>query len=253
MDFIFLIQARLGSTRLPEKVLMKVFDNITLLELVYKRVLISKNSRKENVFVLTSKNPIDDRLEQYLIEKNINYFRGEENNVYKRFLDFLEKYKIDAKFIFRICGDNPFIEPLFINEMAHYLSDNENIDYLSYKDYKNIPAILTHYGLFCEAIKLSAFKKAKSLINNEYEKEHVTPIFYHTEYFNSVFLNMPDILYGKEYRFTVDTKEDMDVIMKILKNFKNVNFSYFDILEIIKKDNFILKKMLKNIIKNGKE
>ena len=253
MDFTYLIQARLGSTRLRGKMLLEIYNNKTLLELVYQRVLLSNNANPDNVFVLISNNPSDDIFEYYLIEKNINYFRGEEDNVYERFHNFLITSKIETKYIFRICGDNPLIEPIFIDEMAQYLKKNVDVDYLSYKDHKDIPAILTHYGFFCESIKLSTFKKAKCLINNNYEKQHVTPIFYNSQYFNKKFLDMPSILKNHEYRFTVDTKEDFNNIKYILKDFKNYNYSYMDVINLVENNPVLLERMQERILLNRKE
>lgn len=252
MDFIFLIQARLGSTRLPGKMLLKVYSNKSLLEVVYQRVLLSKYANNENVFVVTSHNTEDDILEKYLVQKNIKYYRGDEDNVYKRFLDFMISHNFDTKYIFRICGDNPLVEPIFIDEMVQYLK-KEDTDYLSYKDNNGKPAILTHYGFFCESINLSAFEQANSLITSDYEKQNVTPIFYNSDHFKKIFFKMPDILNKHDYRFTVDTKEDLYIIKNILNSFHEHGFTYKDVVRMVENNPLLLKNMKENILMNSKE
>jgi len=250
---LFLIQARLGSTRLPNKVLKKIDGNNTLLDIVYKRVNMSKYANKENVFVLTSNSPKDDKLANYLKLNNINYFRGNENNVYDRFFSFIsENIKSeDFDFIVRICCDNPFIEPKFIDNLIDI--KNNNFDYISYFDKKNNrPAILTHYGFFVELIKLETFVNSYYSINNKKYEEHVTPIFYEKNRYKKEYLAIPEILYNKEYRFTIDTQIDFNNARNILLEIDNLNFNYKQILQIVDSNIEIVNNMKKQINKNFK-
>ena len=113
MKIKILIQARLGSTRLPEKVLLPIVGEITLLEFVVNRVIKSKYVSKDDIVILTTDSAKDDNLVDFLNEKGYRYFRGSEDNVYKRFYDYLINSNCDA--FIRVCSDNPFIEPSFID------------------------------------------------------------------------------------------------------------------------------------------
>ena len=254
MDFQFLIQARSGSTRLPKKVLAKIYDRITLLEFVYHRVLLSNQANSENTWILTTSSSSDDSLVSFLKEKNINYYRGNEDDVFDRFEQFLISIDSKADYFFRICCDNPFIETTFINEMTDYIESNnsDSIDYLSYKNNKGKPAILTHWGFFCEAIKRESFLQAHKYITKSYQREHVTPIFYQSDYYQAHFLTMPSILNDKEYRLTVDTNEDLIIIESLLNKLKTINFSYIDILNFVKDNPTLLNNMRINMQNNIK-
>jgi len=253
MKYIFLIQARMSSSRFSQKIVTKLKGNISLLEFVYQRVLLAKCATRDNTIILISSNSNDDKLEKFLISKNIKYYRGDESNVYKRFYDYLKLQSQHYDYIFRICADNPFLEPQFINEMINFIENsNFKIDYLSYKDNKGTPTILTHYGFFCEMIKYSSFLIARNYITTDAQKEHVTPIFYKFDFFKTYFINIPDCLSNKEYRFTIDTKEDAKIIKEILCGFNNINFSYLDIIRKVEDNYYFQVKMFENIQLNIK-
>jgi spore coat polysaccharide biosynthesis protein SpsF len=249
MDFQFLIQARSGSTRLPKKVLAELCDDMTLLELVYHRVLSSHRANPDNTWILTTTSSCDDKLVSFLEEKHINYHRGNENDVFGRFSQFLISSESKADYFFRICCDNPFIETTFINEMTDYIESHncDTLDYLSYKNDKGKPAIITHWGLFCEAIKRVAFLQSHKHITEPYQREHVTPIFYQSDYYQAHFLLMPSVLCDKEYRFTVDTKEDLVIIKSLFNRLKTMSFSYIDLLNSVEDNPTLLDDMRINI------
>ncbi len=255
MKYLFLIQARTGSTRFPNKVLSLVNDKYNLIELVYFRTLLSKSATPENTVILTSDNRSDDKLVEFLDTKNILYARGDEDNVYGRFYNYLNSIEKKPEYIIRICGDNPFLEPLFIDEMIKYLEESQDkeSDYLSFETSDNIPVILSHFGFFCEIIKYNSFMKANSIIRNAAQKEHVTPIFYNTSFFKSKLLPISDELNNKKFRFTIDTESDLHIIKTILKKIENIEFSYMDVLQIVKEKKALVDLMSKNIIENEKK
>lgn len=102
MNFGIIIQARLGSTRLPGKILKDFYGGKTLLETVIEN--LKKTGAK--IIVATSVNPNNDKLETFLKERNITVFRGSEDDVLSRFIEAAEANGVDG--IVRICSDNPF-------------------------------------------------------------------------------------------------------------------------------------------------
>ncbi|MFA6923654.1 MAG: hypothetical protein WC223_05310 [Bacteroidales bacterium] len=258
----FLIQARIGSTRFPQKILTDIYNNLNLIDIVYNRLLVSKKVNTSDIVVLTTNNEKDNILVNYLKNNNIEYYRGDEKNVHGRFYKYLLQLNPKPQFFFRICADNPFIEPLFIDEMFDFIKKdkNNNIDYISYHTKEKLPAILTHYGFFCEMIKYDSFIDSLKFVNeycvnnncNDY-KEHVTPAFYKTKYFNSTFLEMPEVLNKKNLRLTFDSAGDYEVVKLIYNKLNTLNFNYLDVLKIIDGDKKLIGKMKKNIIQNTKQ
>jgi spore coat polysaccharide biosynthesis protein SpsF len=253
MNFIFLIQARLGSTRRPGKTLTHIKEGTTLLETVYNRVLEAKEATKKNVYVLTSTSPKDDPLVDFMEDRNILYSRGDEQNVFKRFYDFIISQKIKPDYIIRVCCDNPFLEPKFIDEMTDFLNntENSNIDYLSYSDAQGNPSMATHYGFFCEAISYNAYIHSSELDLTDIEKEHVTPQFYKSGKFSTMFLSMPKVIQDKFYRFTVDTENDLHVVRSVARYLPD-KFSYIDVIEIAQRDSEIMGIMAESVIGDKK-
>lgn len=251
MSLIFLIQARLGSSRLPNKILKHIFRTKTLLDFSYNRLLISKHITSNDITVLTTNSRIDDKLCDHLFKKNIKFYRGLESNVFERFYNFIIHLNEDNKYFFRICADNPFIEPIFLDKIINFIKHNDHYDYISYGN--KLPGILTGLGLFAEAIKTETFKRAYKLNRDSYQNEHVTPIFYENKnIFKCKFFSIPQVLNSNKYRFTVDTIEDLDVIRSIISKLNIMDFSYTDILNLIMKDEIILSKMKMNILNNQK-
>lgn len=228
MEFIFLIQARLGSYRLPKKVLKPVFQELTLLEVIYERVLLSKHANHENIYVLTSENIIDDELVNFLKSKNIKFFRGSELNVFDRFSSFLKSCNIQPAYFFRICSDNPFLEPLFIDKMCvSAINSINHEDYISYVDFDGTPIIQKKYGLFCELIKTSTFLQYK-LGEDEYSKENVTAFLYNSDIYKKIYLKLP--FENKSFSLCIDTNDDYLKALIIFNKLNKINFDYLEVI-----------------------
>jgi len=95
--FFFFIQARMNSLRLPGKVLMPLADGIFLVDFVYRRIRKSKFFTTERTYLLTSDNVEDDKLVEHFNRHKWNYFRGDEENVFKRFRDLAFNNRLEFK------------------------------------------------------------------------------------------------------------------------------------------------------------
>lgn len=249
---LFLVQARSGSTRFQNKVFENIYKNFNLLDLVVNRVTQSKFVNKKNMFVLIPNNENDNFLSEYLQSKKINCFRGDEFNVYKRFYDFLINNECD--YFFRICCDNPFIMPEFIDNMIlKCRKKNHKYDYISYCNKFGKPAILSHYGFFCEMIKYETFINSKKFVISNSDKEHVSSFFYNKNNFNNLFLKIPNKLDSYNIRLTFDTIEDLNVIRVLYLKLDKIDFSYTEVIDLLLQNNYLLKDMELNINKNIKE
>lgn len=255
MRYLFLVQARLGSTRLRNKVLMSLGEGErSIIQLVYERTIQAKEANKNNVVVLTTTLSEDDQLVQYLLEHKINYWRGESKNVFQRFYQFLQQTKDKPDYVVRVCADNPFVDPSFIDRLTDHVNMyGGDADYFSFKDYRGTPAILTHYGFFCELVRYDAFVEANTCIMNDLEREHVTPIFYRNSRFKTEYLDMPSELAADNLRFTVDTLEDFVRIKRIFNLLRNKShFSYKDTLGIVCDNPELVSSMEQSINTNKK-
>lgn len=254
MKYIFLAQARLGSTRRPGKTLTDIANGKTLLETVYARVMQAKEARKDTFFVITSDSPKDDPLVAFMEEKNIPFGRGDEQNVYKRFRDFLAALPEKPDYVIRVCCDNPFIEPEFIDQMTDMLNGltGDLPEYVTHADSQGRSSMATHYGFFTEAIRYDAYIRAEDLGLTDIEKEHVTPQFYKSGKFTTKFLPMPAELELHPYRFTVDTENDLKVVRTVAAELPE-KFSYRDVITIVQKYPELMSIMSDVILGDKKE
>ena len=214
-NIFFILQIRTGSTRLPGKMLMPFFNGKTIPEIIIDRLIIN-GVATENIVIATTNSSQDDKLVELLKHKECKIYRGDENNVLKRFIDAATQFK--TEFFFRICADNPFLNFKYIAEIIKSI-DLGKTDYASHYLENNIPAIKTHFGLFCEYTNLKTLKIIAALTNSTTDLEHVTPFIYeHAELFNIQKLQIPDLLTKNKWlRLTIDTQEDFEMAQTVYK------------------------------------
>tara|TARA_Y200000002_G_C22683173_1_gene664930 strand:- start:1455 stop:3029 length:1575 start_codon:yes stop_codon:yes gene_type:complete len=202
------LQARSDSNRLPLKSLVPI-NKIPLTVLCAKR-LMGKNF---NLTVLTSTNESDNYLAHMLKENNINYFRGNLNNVYKRFLDCAKDLNEDD-IIIRTTADNPFVDYSFVkNALNVFLVNNETYRGIDYKKH-NVP-----YGMSLEIFRKKLLLKYKNSLTKN-SKEHVTSHFY--KYANPEIVKKNKIKKDLSYlSCTLDTFDDYKKINSVFNKFKN--------------------------------
>lgn len=204
-----IIQARLSSTRLPNKMLLPL-NGKTVLENVVDRVKKAKNIDK--VIVATSNQPEDIQIENLCKSKKIICFRGDLNDVLDRYYQTAKKYKI--KHIARITGDCPLIDSGLIDKVADvYLSNNY--------DYISTGRIVSTFpdGLDTEIFNFNSLEKTWREAKLPSEREHVTPyIWKNTDKFK-VFTVINNIDLGN-YRLAIDEEKDYLLIKNIYENVK---------------------------------
>ena len=155
LKIAFFIQARMGSNRLPGKVLMPFDGDKSILEIITSK--IKANFKEIPLVICTSEAQIDDEIISFCDENNLDYYRGSEQNVLQRFLDAAAFYNVDI--IIRVCADNPFLSVDFLNELLAYFYKNQDADYWSFKNAQEIPVIKTHFGFFAEIVTKEALQK----------------------------------------------------------------------------------------------
>jgi spore coat polysaccharide biosynthesis protein SpsF len=225
MKIGIIIQARMGSSRFPGKILKKI-NNISLLELQYRRLINSKKTNK--IIIATSNKAIDNCIEELCIELDIPCFRGSENNVLDRYYQAAKSYDIDT--IIRSNGDCPFIDFAEIDKLIEIWESNyPKYDYIS-----NILEETFPLGMHIEIFTICALKKALNENLSKEDLEHVTPYLYRNpEKFNLLSVRNKEDL--SNYRWTIDYPEDLKFVEEIYKRLGTDNslFSMKDIINLL--------------------
>jgi spore coat polysaccharide biosynthesis protein SpsF len=246
MNIAIIIQARLGSTRLPNKILLDFHNGKCILEILYERLSLNNGYR---TIIATTVNPKDDILVDFCKKRGIDFFRGSEDNVLERFIEAARQF--DVTHIIRVCSDNPFIYAKDINRLSKMLSQYSNTDYISFK-IREVPSILTHYGFWAELVSLQALCVAAESNDNK-TKEHVTNYIYkNADKFNIKWLETSKVIEkNMNIRLTVDTVDDFINAQSIYKITGEL-FEPESIIEIINKMPEIKERMLIQIGENEK-
>lgn len=240
MSLGIIIQARTGSTRLPNKVLLK-FGKKTILEHVIQRV--KKVNFKKKVIIATTINKKDKKIVQIAKKNNCLFFKGSAQNVLKRYFECSKKFKLNT--IVRICSDSPFIDPKII-DTAYKIFKKKKYDYVSNIVNPTYPA-----GMSVEIFNFESLKKTAEAKTDKKEQEHVTPFIYKN---NEMFQikNFETKRNFKNYRFSVDFKKDFvamknlyEIMDKSKKNTLNHLIKLMDKNPKIKKINYYIKTPLR--------
>jgi len=224
MKTIAIIQARMGSKRLPGKVMMKIIGKPIIEHLIDR---VSKSGYINDIVVATSNKTENQELINFLKLKGIKFFIGDEEDVLSRY--YLTAKKYQAKNIVRITADCPLIDYSVIDStIKAYFEDT--VDYTSNIFPRSFPK-----GLDTEVFSFKSLEKAFKESNKKYDREHVTPYIRESGKFKiSNFSYKKDL---SHVRLTVDWKEDFILIDKIFNIFKpNALFTWLDIISIMDKD-----------------
>lgn len=228
MRIVAIIQARMGSTRLPGKVMMKI-QGKTVLDHVISRV--KQSNGIDDIVIATTTKPDDDIIAEEADRLNVKCFRGSEDDVLSRYYYSAKENKADA--VIRITSDCPLIDPKVIDKMVvkfKLLYIGNNVDYLSNTLKRTYPR-----GLDAEIIPFNKLEEAFNDADKTYQREHVTPYFYENpgkfilvNYFN-------DADYSN-YRWTLDTPEDFELITIIYEELYNGQHDFYlkDIIGLFK-------------------
>ena len=219
-----IIQARLGSTRLPKKVLADI-NGKCILEFLVQRI---RKSNLINKFILaTTDNYIDDILADKAKQLDLIVVRGSENDVLSR---FYKATKIsDAKYFIRVTADCPFLDHLLIDDLIKEFNSNK-YDYLS----NCFPPCLPD-GFDLEIFTREALIIANKKCTNKSFREHVTPWLRESGNFKVGFLSYKENF--KNLRLTIDEYEDLLLARELVLNFNvDVDTSWNEIIKILKKN-----------------
>ena len=222
MKVVAIIQARMGSTRLPGKVL-KDIEGESMLARVVNRL---RRSRLINeLLIATTDRAADDAIAAECRNCVVPVSRGDQDDVLDRYFRAAQLAK--AKVVVRVTSDCPLIDPEIADRtIAAFLA--ESPDYASNVLERTYPR-----GLDVEVISFDALARAWQGARNSYEREHVTPyIFERPEEFK--LLSVTGDADYSAFRWTVDTPEDLKFVQEVYARLKDTPaFSWNDVLELL--------------------
>ena len=220
-----IIEARMNSSRLPGKVMLKI-KNIPVLELLVER-LRNVNGLKK-IVIATTRNPKDDQIVKWAKKRKILFFRGSETDVMERVLKTAKKFNI--KNILNITGDCPLIDPQLISQFIEIYNKN-NCEYLNNCKYRSYP-IGMDIQIYPTKILEKSFKQTKE----RRHREHVTlHILENERVFNHLNIIAPPEINYPNLGLTLDEKLDFQLIKKIFNHFftKRNKFTCLDIINYL--------------------
>lgn len=222
---IAIIQGRMGSKRLPGKVLIRVNDRPLL---AYQLDRISKSKKLDRVVVATSTLDGDDVIESFCKDYGVECYRGSEDDVMSRYYECAKQYNPNA--VVRITADCPLIDPEIIDKVVQQFEDN-NVDYCG----NTVPPETSKFpdGSDIEVFSMQALEKASTEVKDKHRREHVTFQFWQDiNYTSSQYSQEKD---WSKYRITVDYPEDFEVVSYIINELKNkcIDGSLSEIINII--------------------
>jgi len=224
-NIVAIIQARMRSTRLPGKVMKDISGKPMLWHVIY-RVKYSKLINK--IVVATSTNKEDDIIENFCKENRILFYRGDEEDVLKRYYEAAKIY--NGNKIVRITSDCPLIDPEIVDiVIKEHLKDE--VDYTSNTIERTFPR-----GLDTEVFNFEALERANEMAKEKYQREHVTIFIYENPHLFKI-KNVRNFKDLSHLRWTVDEERDLIFVREIYKRLYKGNIFFMrDILEVLEKE-----------------
>lgn len=226
-----IIQTRMGSTRLPGKVMLELFGKPVIQHVIER---IGQSKEIDEIVIATTNLTQDDVIAKEAKKIGVKCFRGSEEDVLSRYYYAAAKYEIET--VVRVTSDCPLIDPFITDSIIKCFKDN-NFDIVTNAS-SDLRTRTYPRGLDTEVFSFSALEDAFNYAKEHYQREHVTPYIY--ENAKSIYYYKDSQDYSK-YRWTLDTCEDFELIKTIYtKLYKGEhNFYYKDILNLIEKYPFI--------------
>jgi spore coat polysaccharide biosynthesis protein SpsF len=191
-----IIQARMGSTRLAGKIMLRLGSKPLLEHILHRLSLLRHRAR---TVIATTFKPQDDIVEAFCKEKGIEFFRGSESNVLKRYYLCAKAYGFDT--IVRLTGDNPFVDVEELDRLIEMHTDSKS-DFSH--SFRSLPV-----GVGAEIFKFSALERSFSEAKSPHHLEHVDEYLLENPWlFKTTELTVTGPKNRPKVRLTVDTEED---------------------------------------------
>jgi glutamate-1-semialdehyde 2,1-aminomutase len=217
---VALVQARMGSTRLPNKV-MKPIGGIPMIELLLSR--LSQAKEVDQIIVATSVDQRNRPLIEHVTKLGYACEQGSENDVLDRFVQAAQAHQADV--VVRITGDCPLVDPALVDEVIRGFKA-AGVDYFNNIDPPTYPD-----GLDIEVCLFKALERANRETEKPFDREHVTPYLRQPGRFNTASMQNSDNL--SALRWTVDEPADFTVVETVFQYFHpRTHFTWGEVLQL---------------------
>ena len=220
MKVVALVQARMGSTRLPNKT-MRLIGGVPMIELLLSRLFQAKEV--DQIVVATSVDARNQPLVEHVRKLGFACEQGSENDVLDRYVQAARAHHADV--VVRITGDCPLVDPGLVDEAMRRFKV-AGVDYFS-----NINPPTYPDGLDIEVCTFKALEQASQETNKPFDREHVTPYLRESGRFRTASMQYNQDLSG--LRWTVDELADFSVIEKVFQQFHpRTDFTWIEVLNL---------------------
>ena len=204
MKIVAIVQARMGSTRLPGKVLKKI-AGMPAVEILFER--LSRSELISEICLATSHNVENDQLCNAIEKIGYRVIRGSETDVLARFWYAAEATSADI--VVRITGDCPVVDPKLVDEAINMYLD-AHVDYVSNIDPPSFPD-----GLDVEVFSKQLLAAAELGAQSDFDREHVTPFIRNGNFKK---LNLENFHDTSDMRLTLDEPDDLTLLQNVFDN-----------------------------------
>jgi spore coat polysaccharide biosynthesis protein SpsF len=225
MRVVAIIQARMGSTRLPGKVLMDLGGEPILVRCANR---VARASLVDEVVIATTDSPADNAIAAASSTRGWACFRGSESDVLDRY--YRAACNFEADVVVRITSDCPFIDTEVVNRVvAEYLTRTSHIDYVC----NTFPRRTFPRGLDTEVFPFGVLDRAWREDRDPKRREHVTPyIWQHPDKFR--IHGVVSEIDCSAMRWTVDTPEDLAFVRRLFMHFGQDAFAWRDAVDVLR-------------------
>lgn len=234
MKTIAIVQARMGSTRFPDKV-MRLINGVPMIELLLNRLARSK--KIDQIILATADDARNHPLAEHVRQLGFTVYQGSESDVLDRYYQAAKLALPDT--VIRITGDCPLVDRQLVDEMIDHFN-GASVDYIS-----NILPPTYPDGLDIEIFSFAALERAAHQAVKPFEREHVTPFIRDSGLFTTT-NHTHEKNYSSE-RWTVDEAADFVVVSSIFEHFSpRTDFSWLEVLALrnAKPDLFVANNQL---------
>lgn len=217
---VAIVQARMGSTRFPNKV-MRPICGTPMIGLLLERLATARHV--DAIAVATSEDARNDPLADYVRELGFEVYRGSETDVLDRYYRTAEALHADS--VVRVTGDCPLIDAAVVDEVCRQF-DATHVDYASNVEPPTYPD-----GLDTEVFSFAALETAWKDARELPQREHVTPFLRESGRFKKINIAHAEDCSGR--RWTVDVPADYEVVKRVFEYFHpRRDFNWLDVLQL---------------------
>lgn len=224
MTTVAIVQARMGSTRLPGKVLADLGGRPMLARVLER---LGRSRTLDLVVVATTTEPADDTVARLCEELRVPVYRGSEDDVLERYAEAARRFGADV--VVRITADCPLLDPEVVDRVVEHFH-TEGADYASNTLERTFPQ-----GLDVEVFRAEALALAAREAREPWERAHVTPFLYrHPDRFALASLTQDRV--AARHRWTVDTAEDLELARKLYARLGDSDGGWLEALNLVERD-----------------